>query len=177
MRKNMAGIFMRVTLSSARLNQKNMKKFPLLAFFVSLIPLAAVAADLPQFKDFPVTEVYQGKNSPLNLTTPEARKFRTVLTESAQQKPDFAGHYIFAHWGCGSGCHQTAIIDAKNGRVFMVPFTITTVGEEEIDPVQFRPDSRLVVVNGSRNDQPENGSFYYLWDGKRLKLIQENPFR
>ena len=148
-----------------------MKKFPLSVFVVLLMALTAFAADLPQFKDFPATEVYQGKNSPVKLATSEARRFRTRLTEAAEQKPNFAGHYILTKWGCGSGCVQPAVIDAENGSVFMVPFTVTTVEEEVIDQVQFRTDSRLLIVNGSRNDQPENGSFYYLWDGKQLELI------
>ena len=152
-----------------------MKKFPRLAFFVLLVPLATLAADSKKFEDFPVRELFQGKSAPVRLATREARQFRTRLTEASRQKPNFAGHYIFARWGCGSGCVQTAIIDAKTGRVFMVPFTVTTVGEEVVEPVQFRPDSRLVVVNGSRNDQAENGTYYYLWDGKRLKLMNHLP--
>ncbi len=151
-----------------------MKKLPspvpvvLLTVFTAF---TAFAADFPQFKDFPATEVHQGNNAPVNLATPAAREFRTRLTEAARQQPNFAGHCILTRWGCGSGCIQPAIIDAKSGRVFMVPFTVTTVGEEVVDPMQFRPDSRLLIVNGSRNDQPENGSFYYLWDGKQLELI------
>ncbi len=155
-------------------NQNIMKKLPWpvpIVLLTAFTAFPAFAADLPQFKDFPATKVYQGKNSPVNIATPEAREFRTRLTEAARQKPNFAGHYILAHWGCGSGCIRPAIIDAKSGRVFMVPFTVASVGEEDIDQVQFRPDSRLFIVNGSRNDQPENGSFYYLWNGRQLELI------
>lgn len=130
------------------------------------------ARDLPRFKDFPAKEIYSGKNAPVNLSSPEARKFKTRITEAAQQKPNFAGHYILARWGCGAGCLQAAIVDAKDGRVFMMPFTVTTVGEEVIDPVQFDLQSDLLIVNGSRNDQPENGSFYYRWDGNQLTLIR-----
>lgn len=143
-------------------------------FLLSVILLtinAGLAAELPRFKDFPIAEVYEGTNSPVDLSTPEAHKFRTRLREASLQKPNFAGHYILTRWGCGSGCVQPAIINAKNGRVFIVPFTITTVGEEVVDILQFRPDSQLFIVNGSRNDQPENGIYYYLWDGKKLKLI------
>lgn len=149
-----------------------MKKFPLPIIFVLSMALTAFAADLPQFRDFPATGVHQGKNAPVRLTTPEAGQFRTRLTEAARQPSNFAGHYILVWWGCGSGCIRPAIINTKNGRVFMLPFTVTTVGEEVVNPVQFRPDSRLLIVNGSRNDQPENGSFYYLWDGKQLRLIR-----
>lgn len=149
-----------------------MKK-PLPIFFIFLVAsLTAFAAELPQFTDYPVAGIYQGENFPIKLTTTEAREFRTRLTEAARQKPNFASHYIITRWGCGSGCTMPAIIDAKNGHVYMVPFTITTVGEEVIDPIQFRIDSRLVIVNGSRDERSENGSFYYLWNGKNLELVR-----
>lgn len=149
-----------------------MKKLLLLTFLTLSLAITAFAADVPQFKDFPVAGINHGENAPVKLTTPEAREFRTRLTEAAREKPNFAGYYILTRWGCGSGCIQPAIIDAKTGRVFMVPFTVVSVGEKVIDPVQFQLDSRLLIVNGSRNDQPENGTFYYRWDRKRLELIK-----
>lgn len=149
-----------------------MKTFSLSIFIILLMTSSAIAADMPQFKDFPAKEMHQGENAPLKLTTSETREFRTRLTEAAQVKPNFAGHYILTRWGCGSGCTMPAIIDAKTGHVFMVPFTVVTVGEKVIDPVQFRLNSKLLIVNGSRNDQAENGTFYYLWNGKQLELIQ-----
>lgn len=150
-----------------------MKRLLLLLLGILLVAHTASAADVPQFKDFPAKESYEGKNAPVDLSTPKAREFRTRLKEAALQKPNFAGHYILTKWGCGSGCVQPAIINARNGRVFIFPFTVSTVGEEIIDQVQFRMDSVLIIVNGSRNEQPENGSFYYLWDGKELKPIAE----
>ena len=109
---------------------------------------------------------------PLQLTTPEARQFRTRLAEAARQKSNFAGHYILTTWGCGSGCLMPAIIDADNGKVFMIPFTVTTVGEKVIEPLQFDLKSNLLIVNGSRNDGLENGTFYYKWENDRLELIR-----
>ena len=65
-----------------------------------------------------------------------------------------------------------AIIDADNGKVFMIPFTVTTVGEKVIEPLQFDLKSNLLIVNGSRNDGLENGTFYYKWENDRLELIR-----
>lgn len=132
----------------------------------------AFAEDLPRFEDFPVREFYQGKNAPIRLTSPQAREFRTRLREAAEQKPNFAGHYILATWGCGSGCRMPAIIDAKSGKATMIPFTVTTMGEEVIAPLQFNVKSNLLIVNGSRDEGMENGTFYYKWENNRLELIR-----
>lgn len=148
--------------------------FFLFTFITASLLTVIIYADSasPQFKDYPVSQIYKGPNAPAHLSSPEAREFRTRLKEAARQKPNFAGHYIVAKWGCGSGCIMPAILDAKTGKVFMVPFTISTVGEEVVDPLQFRLDSRLLIANGSRNDAEENGTFYYRWDENRLTLLQ-----
>jgi hypothetical protein len=43
--------------------------------------------------------------------------YRTRLTQAARTKPDFAGHYVVAEWGCGSNCQSQNFIDAVNGTI------------------------------------------------------------
>jgi len=42
-------------------------------------------------------------------------------------------------------------------------------GEPE-EPLQFRIDSKLLIVSGSRNEKGE-GTYYYKWDKNLLKLM------
>src|SRR5262244_2754969 len=49
---------------------------------------------------------------------PDARTFRTRLGEALKEGVNFAGHYVVAGWGCGTGCVSGAIIDARTGSVF-----------------------------------------------------------
>lgn len=77
----------------------------------------------PRFEDYPTTGVYKGKNTPLALTRDD-RTYRTRLREAAAEKPNFAGHYILAAWGCGAECVMGAVIDANTGRVSWFPHTI-----------------------------------------------------
>jgi hypothetical protein len=47
--------------------------------------------------------------------------FRTRLTDAAKESPNFAGHYRFTIWGCGSECISGAIIHLETGKVFSPP--------------------------------------------------------
>ncbi len=126
----------------------------------------------PQFKDYRATESYKGKNAPLVLNSTNDRKYQTVLRGALAGKPNFAGHYILAEWGCGAGCVMGAAIDANTGKVYWFPHTICCwpVGVEE--PIDFRPDSRLIVFIGERNEKPgDDGTHYYEFkDGKFVFL-------
>ena len=48
------------------------------------------------------------------------------------------------------------------------------MGNDE-ERVDFRPDSRLLIISGCINDGTAPGKFYYLWTGKRLQRIGSAP--
>jgi hypothetical protein len=94
---------------------------------IGLNLLHAEAADsgqpkIPRFEDYPANEEWQGPLAAVKLVTASERMFVTRLTEAAKQPPDFAGHYRFAGWGCGSVCAAGAIVDLKTGVVYPPPF-------------------------------------------------------
>ncbi|HEY6969216.1 MAG TPA: hypothetical protein VJA94_08430 [Candidatus Angelobacter sp.] len=124
----------------------------------------------PKFEDYRVTEQYKGKNAKPVLTRHDLR-FRTRITEGAQEKVNFAGHYILTTWGCGGGCVTGVVIDAPTGKVYWLPFTICCWPVEVEDPIQFRVDSRLVIFTGSRNEKGQ-GVYYYKFEGNRFVLLQ-----
>ena len=134
----------------------------------------------PRFEDYPV-QVFKGRMAALKLSGSEARNFRTRLREGAQQGVNFAGHYTIVQWGCGTACLQVAFIDAKTGAVFfpreLNGFGVWFWGEKDYDAVQFKPDSRLLVVSGfpaseGEGDEPKSGLYYYEWTGTRLRLVK-----
>jgi hypothetical protein len=134
----------------------------------------------PDFADFPAIDRFDGKPAPVKLLTPQARKYRSMLRDSAKDGVNFAGHYTVGQWGCGGGCVQFAIIDAKTGDVFFPPFYVSIVAgpEEKMDdipePLQFKPNSNLLIVTGARNEKG-GGVYYYKWDNNRLSLISSTP--
>lgn len=135
------------------------------------------SAARPRFESYPVDSIYHGRIAPVNLRSARgAREFRTVLREGAAGPADFAGHYRVVEWGCGSPCHTFAIVESSSGRVVMP-------GLAAMSGIAYRADSRLLVV-----EPPEDVvelceeewmkpicegvySYYYLWDGSHLALI------
>ena len=142
---------------------------------------------VPRFEDYGVTSKYTGKPAiPDVKSQPRARRFRTMIREGAAHGPNFAGHYTIVFWGCGTGCAELAIVDARDGRVFFPPGltyidgTFVGLGPSENVPelttLRYRTDSSLLIVVGSpEEDEKRTGVTYYAWDGnnlKRLKFIQ-----
>lgn len=137
---------------------------------------AAVVGSLPTFADYPAKGKFNGKPAKAKIKTKDARMYRTAITEGAKEGPNFAGHYTIVTWGCGTGCAGFAIVDANTGAVYMPPFYMS-YGHQLNEDLQNREmldyqlGSNLLIVTGSRNETNQ-GQYFYIWDGKRLKLIR-----
>ena len=149
----------------------------LLRIFTVVIILAgsvwAQQKQLLRFGDYPVAEKFNGRVAPVKISGSQARKFRSALKEDAKVGVNFAGHYIISTWGCGTDCRELAIIDARTGAVYFTPSLLLVVGEmgQNEDRLQFRKNSRLLIIVGSRNEEG-NGKYFYLWKNNRLQLIR-----
>jgi hypothetical protein len=130
---------------------------------------------LPRFEDYPVKERFSGKAAPVDLAShPDAPQFRTRLREQARTGPNFAGHFTVVDWGCGSPCQQQAIVDARNGRVFMPEDLSTSYG------VWYRLDSKLLITDPVDHEIAKDFgdgwpdwlvTRYFVWEGGRLKEV------
>lgn len=142
-------------------------------FLLPPVGILAKQKPLPRFEHFRVSETFKGKPASVKLSSPRARMFRTMLGVNAKEGVNFAGHYIVATWGCGSDCHSLAVIDARTGNVYFTPSVLWVGGQpyQEEDRLQFRKDSRLLIVAGARNDEG-GGRYFYVWKHNRLKLIR-----
>jgi len=137
-----------------------------------------------RFADFPVSaaEHFKGRPAAVKLTSAEARRYRTMIREGAREGPNFAGHYTIVQWGCGAGCVQFAVVDAKTGAVYVPSFyvgpreQIQAETEEPAEPLQFRIDSKLLIVSGAPNEKNE-GLYYYKWDKERFRLMVRTTFK
>ena len=136
----------------------------------------------PAFAEFPAV-VRPGPPAAIHLRTAQDRRYRTILGTAAAAGPNFAGHYTIASWGCGSACVQWAIIDAVSGRVTW-PAGLSTVSAahlggpspDDMLPLRFRPDSRLLLVLGAPGeDETREGIAYYQWTGQALRRLRFVP--
>lgn len=124
------------------------------------------------FEDFSVNDIFKGTPAPVNFTTKsEAKKFHTVITEGAARGPNFAGHYTFIYWGCGSSCQSSVVVDAITGKIYDgLP---SSLGYD------FKVDSSLLILK-----PPDKNGFYdsrclscrpelYLWEDVSFKELDE----
>jgi hypothetical protein len=152
------------------------------------ITAADIPKDAPRASDYPA-KPYTGRNATPDVKShPRSRHYRTQLRNWAAEKPNFAGHYILATWGCGTGCTEIAIIDAITGKVFhpagAQANSIVDVDAELLEDdtsrrrddfgaLRHSPDSRLLVVFGMLDNKPANrGIAWFVWENEALKRIR-----
>jgi hypothetical protein len=143
------------------------------------------AQTTPKFSAFPAA-VERARVRTIDFKkNPDARSFRTRLSEALRRGVNFAGHYVVAGWGCGTGCISGANIDARTGNVFW-PEQFNAIGVlfskgEYAEPIDYRKNSRLLVISGvpgqANDDAPEkpSGIYYYEWKNNRLRQIKFVP--
>ena len=101
------------------------------------------------FGDFKVSSVDHKKYADLDLkSNKDASSFQTRLKEGySSDTANFAGHYSFVYWGCGSPCQSSLVIDRKTGKIYDSPGA--SLGYD------FRVDSKMLIVN-----PPDTSGFY-----------------
>jgi len=110
------------------------------------------------------------------LTSKEARRYRTVLSDAASKGPNFAGHYTLVPIGCGTMCVHFGVIDETTGDVVFPKHgaTIYWAGwpGEPYGP-EFKKESDILLVRGSvdKEDAPE-GTTWFRWNGSDFELVR-----
>jgi hypothetical protein len=150
------------------------------ALLAVALPAKVTAQNLtpPTFVDFAASSSYDGNSSMPKLSTPEARQYRTRLTEASSQKANFSGHYIVAQWGCGTECISGAVLDALSGEVTFFPFGYVCCWgnvKSDFEPISFRQSSRLIVFSGQLRGKGLLGMHYFTFDNGRFKLVRSIP--
>ena len=144
---------------------------------LALLVLATTTAAPPAYGDYPAVSAYHGTPSPPDLgSDPMAKRYRSVLRESAKAGPNFAGHYTLVKIGCGSSCFLVAVVDAVDGHV-RFPQGLRMIHwagwwQEPYGP-QYQVSSRLLMVYGLANTEDgPYGVSYFLWTGQDFTLLR-----
>lgn len=152
------------------------------AVLLALGSIGFAQSKTPTFERY-AAKVETIRNVKVNLKSHKyANMFRTNLRNAAKEGVNFAGHYVLTTWGCGTNCSQTAIIDARSGRVFF-PEVLQEIGigycelPDDFEPLVSRADSRLLVLSGFKggdlNIKTAPCGIYYLeWTGTDFKQVK-----
>jgi len=149
-----------------------------------LLVCGALAQDrsLPLFESYPAPQKFTGQPSPAVIAGQLARKYQTRIKLGTRAGPNFAGHYTVVTWGCGSDCRWYAVVDARTGRVYFNPnaASVMTVPSQDEPSLQFRIDSRLLVVSGyvwGIRGEPSEAKYYYEWRNNRFSLLRKTGIK
>ena len=158
-------------------------KFVLLtALFLAFSSIGFAQSSTPTFTQY-AAKVEKIKNVKVNLKSHKnAKSYRTNLRNAAKEGVNFAGHYILTTWGCGTNCSQSAIIDARNGKVFF-PTQLEGAGfgfcdlPDDTEPIVYKANSRLLVLSGFKGgdlslEKAPCGIYYLEWTGTNFKRVK-----
>jgi hypothetical protein len=137
------------------------------ATLIACYALPVRAEDLPKFTDHTV-KVYTGKRAKPRLDHEFWRdRSETYRWAMEDKKVSAGGRYIVVILPCGTECQAPTFLDIRSGRITQF-FTVSNWGEvpDGFEPVISRPDSRLIVFRGKRNEKGINGNHYYLIDDR-----------
>lgn len=130
----------------------------------------------------PAARARRSKTAPPEVRAGRARLYRTAIREGARGGPDFAGEFTIIPIGCGAATICLAIADAKTGKVYFpselksVEALLVDTGSLNVHTLNYRRNSRLLIVVGSPNEQRKRaGISYYIWSAGRLRLIRFVP--
>jgi hypothetical protein len=164
------------------------------AILLATAACAQLSPPILRFEDFAVHEIFSGPVAALSLTTPEERRYRTVIErgvmrgwgvpdgitgkERGTPGPNFAVHYAIVTWGCGSPCLMMAVADLKTGHVFPPPFHHGP-GHSYFQfpwlptdvPMSFRLDSRLLIANICEAEGWRCGTHYFVMSDNGLQVV------
>ncbi len=126
------------------------------------------------FEDFKVVNTLDTKHAILDLKSNiNAYNFRTLIRiKYSEKNANFAGHYTFVDWGCGSPCYNSLLIDRQTGKIYDSP--------DAVFGYDFRSNSRMLIVN-----PPDSNGFYsdfgyskpviYIFDEHTKKFLLRKP--
>ena len=140
----------------------------------ALLAAAPLAAQPPAHAAHAVAvQAYTAPVAP-DIQAPELRELEPVLREALAGAPDFAGDQVLVQWGCGTDCLRLLAADRGSGRLVQLPGAACCwAGEGEM--LDYRADSRLLVVSGRLGDGPGHGRHYFAFEHGRFVPVFFEP--
>ncbi len=128
-----------------------------LALILTTPVLAEAQSDAAAFARYPAPVTHVVKRAASRFRTSWSRQYQAELLDAADGDVNFAGHYVVAEIGCGAGCIMVATIDAETGSIVRLPGTVSNWPRKITEPLEYRVDSRLLIVHGQLGEKGSVG--------------------
>jgi hypothetical protein len=135
-----------------------------------------IKVNFPRFADYPATgRPYRGrvKRPVVSRRVDETVRLRLTDAFRPDERPNFAARYVRLTWSCGTACVGGALLDAPTGRVIWLPhMSDWTDVPDDFEAFAVRPNSRLLVLSGARNERGIIGRHFYVMRNGRLRHLR-----
>lgn len=98
-------------------------------------------------KDRPLYEGAISSIDFVNTSLKQAVEFKTAINEAIAQGPNFAGKFVVAQWGCGTGCQGHAVVNVESGKII-------AFGPETEAGIGVSLESPILITNPKDNFPP-----------------------
>ncbi len=149
-----------------------MKAWMLLA--LASVPAVPAAAQSPSHDAYPVQVRQFAASAVPRIEDAGLGELEPVLREALSGAPDFAGDQVLVPWGCGSDCLRLLAADRGSGGLVVLP-AVACCWEGEGEMLDYRADSRLLVLNGRLDTAREHGRHYFVFEGGRFVPMGFEP--
>lgn len=132
---------------------------------------AAHANEPPKFKDYLAPSLFSGPAATVQIETEAEKTYRTRLRAAGQVPANFAGDQVLTTWGCGMGCTFGAAVSLRTGKVSFLPGTVCC-WKGDGARLEFRANSRLLVMAGLINEEGTYGAHFYEFTGQGFRRVK-----
>jgi|GEM_PF-1579607 len=129
-----------------------MKRILTAAVLAMCVASASHADDRFTFEKYPASVVSSKALAKVDWSSNKALAGQWRIKESIEgtvgKKADFAGHFVVATYGCGTGCQATVFVDVNDGKLYKAPMQFPS-----------EPDALALANGGVAHKNSSNAIF------------------
>lgn len=153
---------------------------------------ASHADDRFTFEKYPASAVSNKALTKVDWSSNKALAGQWRIKESIEgtvgKKADFAGHFVVATYGCGTGCQATVFVDVNDGKLYKAPMQFPSetdalapanggVAHKASSNAIFMSDLRYYKA-GSPDMMQSDGVVLWNENAKKFELVAKSkPFK
>jgi len=168
-----------------------MKRILTAVVLAMCVASASHADDRFTFEKYPASSVSSKPLAKVDWSSNKALAGQWRIKESIEgtvgKKADFAGHFVVATYGCGTGCQATVFVDVNDGKLYKAPMQFPSESDALAPAnggVAHRQNSNAIFMSdlryykaGSPDMMQNDGVVLWNEKAKKFELVAKSkPF-